>query len=63
MQWRAPVAPPYLRPPPLFIRALCVQVDQPAHGLDLESEEPNVRRTDRSKRFAGYGDNYRSRPI
>lgn len=28
-------------------------------GWEYQIETPNVRRTDRSKRFAGYGDNYR----
>lgn len=28
-------------------------------GWEFQIEQPNVRRTDRSKRFAGYGDNYR----
>ena len=28
-------------------------------GWDYQIEVPNVRRSDRSKRFAGYGDNYR----
>ncbi len=28
-------------------------------GWHFEVEEPQLRRTDRQKRFAGYGDNFR----